>query len=186
MIYDADAVAPANSGRREREGRGTVRQKSFPGDQERSISTIRYFVSSARLVCASGCIRKSREGSSTVARQRLRRERESLEGYPPGGGSKRETRIVFRPGKLVIDTAARTSAELSRPPPRYSPSTPSTYIYSLFLAVLLSRSTNDKNIFAGAPMLTTSATITAAPFPLTFVITAAYFGRFRFRFSYLA
>jgi len=149
----------------QRAGEGGARQKSFPRDQERSISTIRYFVSSARLLCAGDRIRKSsaREEAPQLplARQRVRggERGERIPGRISAGGSKRETRIVFRPGKLVIDTAARTSAELSRARTR---SVLSLFLslslsLSLFLSPCFWRSTGDKNIFAVAPMLTTSA-----------------------------
>lgn len=62
-----------------------------------------------------------------------------------------ETRIVFRPGKLVIDTAARTSPELSCPPPEcFSSTAIKTYLPEL-------------------EMLTTSAVVA-----VTFVITVAH------------
>jgi len=72
LIYDAPWPRPI--ARWKGRGRGREGQKSFPGDQERSISTIRYFVSSARLLCERPYKKKLREGSSAVAlaRQRVR------------------------------------------------------------------------------------------------------------------
>jgi len=80
----------------QRAGEGGAWQKSFPRDQERSISTIRYFVSSARLLCGRPYKKKLREGGSSAVAARApegaRRRaggrgegegRESLEGYPP-------------------------------------------------------------------------------------------------------
>lgn len=77
--------------------------EKFPGDRERSISTIRYFVSSAGSCARGGRVRKGRVRREAPAAVPAPEGGGPLEGYPPA--VLQETRIVFRPGKLVIDTA---------------------------------------------------------------------------------
>lgn len=116
--------------------------EKFPGDQERSISTIRYFVSSPG--CASARARarvqEKRCEGSFHSRSFSAPEKEG-ERIPWKNIRRRfqETRIVFRPGKLVIDTAARTSLGTFLPR-RWRAFRPRCF-----------SSTGDKNIFAPEP-----------------------------------
>lgn len=145
LIYDE----PADQYRCTKRARDTV--EKFPGDRERSISTIRYFVSSAGS-CAKRrrpCKKRRRRMEAPAAVPAPEEEEGGTAGWKDIRWRFQETRIVFRPGKLVIDTAeerelprnfARAFIEVLASPP---------------LERARREHEEDKNIFA-RPMLTTS------------------------------
>lgn len=120
-------------------------RKVFWRPRTRSISTIRYFVSSPVRVCGRLYKKRLREEEEAPRRSRARRRRSIL--WKDIRRRFQETRIVFRLGKLVIDTAVR---ELSRNFPLPAPPG---------VLVVLEGSTAIKTYLPELSMLTTSAAL---------------------------
>lgn len=133
---------------------GTV--EKFSGDQERALLVPFVILFPPRFrLCASGHIRKGCERRRKLRSFRARRRRSIL--WKDIRRRFQETRIVFRLGKLVIDTAVHELPSNFPAPPRPG-----------ILAVLLS-STAIKTYLPERSMLTTSAAVLPRN---AFVITA--------------